>query len=216
MAATAGRPTIVFSRESTLRLEWTNCEHEFPTPLNAAAVSRTDVLFAGSVPAGAPEAAQAACKRAATSYGNYVQHLASCPLDYTYKGVVFMYCARPQAMLNHFIRAVRPSLTAEAAAIANDLFLDALAAAWECDPSEFSRDDPGKWGSRGRQAQLALRDGGGAFAALEHTRPAAFFGSFANCLPSLLLIPGTPEAPVLTLLRHPDLWSQPALQQLQP
>ena len=69
--------------------------------INSGAVFKSDVLFAGSVPVGAPEAAQAACKRAATKYGNYVQLLASCPLDYTYKGVVFMYCARPQAMLNH-------------------------------------------------------------------------------------------------------------------
>ena len=47
------------------------------------------------------------------------------------------------------------------------------------------------------------------FAALEHTRPAEFLGSFADCLPSLLLIPGTPAAPVLTLLQKPVVWSQP-------
>ena len=76
-------------------------------------------------------------------------------------------------------------------------------------PSEFSRDDPGTWGSR-RQAQLALRGGGEAFAALEHTHPAALLGSFSDCLPSLLLILGTPAACVLTLLRHPDLRSQSA------
>ena len=134
------------------------------------------------------------------------QPLASCLLNYTYTGVVFMYCTRPQAMPNLFIRAVRPSLTIEAAAIAYDLFFDALAAAWKCDPGEFPRDDPGKLSSR-RQAQLVLHDGGGAFAALEHTRPAAFLGSFSDCA---LPLSESPAAPVLTLLHHPDLWSQPA------
>ena len=112
-------------------------------------------------------------------------------------------------MVNLFIRAVRLSLTTKAAMIADDLFFGALAAAWKCDSSEFSRDDPGKWNSH-HQAQLALGDGGGAFAALEHTCPAAFPGSFADCLPTLL-IPGIPAAPVLTLLRQPDLWSQPVV-----
>ena len=92
--------------------------HTYRHLMDLEAVLKSGVLFAGGVPVGVLEAVQAACKRASTKYGHYMQLLASCPLDYTYEGVIFMYCTRPQAMLNHFIRAVHPSLTTEAAAIA--------------------------------------------------------------------------------------------------
>ena len=84
----------------------------------------------------------------------------TCPLGATHKGILLMYAARPQCALNHYIRAVQPSLTLEAARKADDIFFEALALLLTVDPSEFSREDKGRWGSR-RQAQLAVRDAWG-------------------------------------------------------
>ena len=129
-------------------------------------------------------------------------------LNDTYKDILMMFCARPQTMLNHYIRSVRPTLSLSASHLADDNFFTALAKAWRCDTQDLSREDPEHWGSR-RQLQLALRDGGGAFAALEHTRPAAFLGSLADTLPSLLLVPGSLAKPMVDLLQNCDKWSHP-------
>ena len=113
----------------------------------------------------------------------------TCPLGATHKGILLMYATCPQCALNHYIWAVQPSLTLEAARKADDVFFEALALLLTVDPSEFSREDKGRWGSR-RQAQLAVRDGGCAFVSLEALRPAAYLRSFADCLVSMLVVPG--------------------------
>ena len=173
---------------------------------------RTDALEAcqhiGGVPIGSDSAIITACERAAAKYGEHVLKLATAPLNDTYKGILMMFCARPQTMLNHYIRSVRPTLSLNASQLADDNFFTALAKAWRCDTQDLSREDPEHWGSR-RQLQLALRDGGGAFAALEHTRPAAFLGSLADTLPSLLLVPGSLAKPMVDLLQNCDKWSHP-------
>jgi hypothetical protein len=131
------------------------------------------VIHIGGVPVGLPEAISEYCLLAASKYQQHLSRLVSCPLPVSYIGVILMYAARPQCLLNHYIRAVQPSLTLAASQAADDFFFESLAALLTVDAAEFSRDDTGKWASR-RQAQLAVRDGGCAFSSLEALRPAAY------------------------------------------
>ena len=74
----------------------------------------------GGVPVGLDRAAVSSwCNKKADVYGNFTKKLISLEIGAQNRFALLLFCGRPSAKLNHFFRITPPSLTTEAADIAD-------------------------------------------------------------------------------------------------
>ena len=168
-----------------------------------------DYFRCGGIAVGDPAAVDDYALRAAREYDTHVNHLAQSPLQVQFKNVLFSWCGKPTTMLTYMIRAVAPFITSRAAKSSDDSYFAALSLAWQVAPESFGREDPHGWGRR-RQAQLAVRRGGANAASLHDMRVAAYLGSIADTLPTLLL-----DEHLSDIIDTPDRWSTSQLSSLR-
>ena len=168
-----------------------------------------DYFRCGGTAVGDPTAVDDYAHRAAREYDTHVAQLARSPLQVQFKSVLFSWCSKPTTMPTYMIRAVAPFLTNRAAKSTDDSLFAALSRAWKVAPESLGREDPHGWGRR-RQAQLAVRRGGANAASLHDMREAAYLGSIADTLPTLLL-----DEQLSDIIDTPAQWSTSRLPSLR-
>ena len=100
-------------------------------------------IKAGGIWLGDPEAVEQRCAQSARKYGRHVGAVAAAPMKVQSAMILLSYCCRPSAMLNHYVRVVRPELLDGAALIADDAMVAAIAAATRTDPAVLQPGLPG-------------------------------------------------------------------------
>jgi len=143
------------------------------------------------VPVGLDRAAVSSwCNKKADVYGNFTKKLVSLEIGVQNRFALLLFCSRPSAKLNRFFRITPPSLSTEAAAIADTHLAAAVAAITHTPAAFYQTGHPLALRARLHAPITASShtagDGGGAgFASLHTIAPGAYLASFIDTLPHL-------------------------------
>ena len=130
------------------------------------------------------------CNKKADVFGNFTKQLVSLEIGTQNRFALFRFCGSPSTKLNYLFQIIPPSLTTEAADIA-DAHLAVAVAAITHTPAAFYQSGH-LLALRARlhapitaSSHTASNGGGAGFASLHTTAPGAFLASFIDTLPHL-------------------------------